>query len=214
MYDFLEPINIASLSNDKGYSNEQYGNHISAYEDEIPDLAAADIVIAGVNEYRGEGINIKGQAAEAIRSELYQLHFWHSDIKIADIGNIKTGATIADSYSAIKTILIELLNMNKTVVLLGGSHDIMLAQYYAFKQLGRQAEATVIDSKIDLTGSSSLPSENFLMEMLTTEPNFIKHYNHIGFQSYLVHPHMLETMHKLRFDCYRVAVAKENIEEM
>ena len=42
----------------------------------------------------------------------------------------------------------------------------------------------------------------------------IKHYNHIGFQSYLVHPGMLETMDKLRFDCFRVGAAKENIEEM
>jgi len=50
--------------------------------------------------------------------------------------------------------------------------------------------------------------------MLTGEPNFIRHYNHIGFQSYLVHPHMLETIDKLRFDCYRVGKVKENLEEM
>jgi len=214
MLDFLEPINTASFNDDKEYNNEQYGNHISAYEDELPELSAADIVIAGVNEHRGEGINVTGHAAEAIRREFYQLQYWHADIKIADIGNIKTGATIADSYSAIKTVLIELVNMNKTVVLLGGSHDATLAQYFACKQLGQHAEATVIDARIDLMGSSSLPSENFLMEMLTTEPNFIKHYNHIGFQSYFVHPHMLETMDKLRFDCYRVGMAKENMEEM
>src|SRR5690606_38980048 len=39
-------------------------------------------------------------------------------------------------------------------------------------------------------------------------------YNHIGFQSYLVHPHMLETLDKLRFDCFRVGKVRENIEEM
>ena len=52
------------------------------------------------------------------------------------------------------------------------------------------------------------------MEMLTSEPNIVNHYNHIGFQSYFVHPHMLETMDKLRFDCYRVGTAKEQLEEM
>ena len=50
--------------------------------------------------------------------------------------------------------------------------------------------------------------------MLTEEPNYTHNYNHIGFQSYLVHPHILETMDKLRFDCYRVGQVKENIEEM
>ena len=52
------------------------------------------------------------------------------------------------------------------------------------------------------------------MEMLTDEPNFIHHYNHIGFQSYYVHPRMLETMDKLRFDCFRVGKVKEFIDEM
>ena len=75
-------------------------------------------------------------------------------------------------------------------------------------------EATCIDSSIDLRGESSIRSENFLLEVLTSEPNMVTHYNHIGFQSYYVHPRMLETMDKLRFDCYRVGLAKENIEEM
>jgi len=51
-------------------------------------------------------------------------------VSIADIGNIKTGATLADSYAAVKAVLAELIRMNKTVVILGGSHDITLAQYY------------------------------------------------------------------------------------
>ena len=50
--------------------------------------------------------------------------------------------------------------------------------------------------------------------MLTDEPNFVHHYNHIGFQSFFVHPKMLETMDKLRFDCFRVGNVKERIEEM
>ncbi len=71
-----------------------------------------------------------------------------------------------------------------------------------------------MDALIDLNIDSTHRSDNFLMEMLTGEPNYIRHYNHIGFQSYFVHPHMLETMDKLRFDCFRVGNVKENIEEM
>jgi len=104
--------------------------------------------------------------------------------------------------------------MKKTVVLLGGSHDITLAQYFAYKELQQVIEATCIDANINLKGENPLRSENFLLELLTSEPNLVKHYNHIGFQSYFVHPRMLETMDKLHFDCHRVGVAKENIEEM
>lgn len=212
--EFLEKINIAVLNDDNGYNDAQFANHISAHESELPDLTNIDIVIAGINDQRGEGNNSPGTAAAAIRRQLYQLHYWHSDTKIADIGNIKTGAAIADTYAAVRTVVMELLKLNKTVILIGGSHDITLAQYSAYKQFNQIIEATVIDAIIDLKADQSVPAENFLMEMLTSEPNHIQHYNHIGFQSYLVHPRMLETMDKLRFDCYRVGNAKENMEEM
>lgn len=215
LHDFLSPVDIHVLNQDGGYNDGQFAKHIKIYESELPDLSDADIVLVGVNEYRGSGLfEVLESAASVIRRQLYQLHYWHFDTRIADIGDIKTGASLNDSYAAIKTVLAELLRMQKTVVIIGGSHDVTLAQYFAYRDLGRSIEAACIDATIDLRGESSLSSENFLLEMLTGEPNFVKHYNHIGFQSYFVHPRMLETMDKLRFDCYRVGVAKENMEEM
>lgn len=215
LHDFLSPVDIHVLNQDGGYNDGQFAKHIKIYESELPDLSDADIVLVGVNEYRGSGLfEVQESAASVIRRQLYQLHYWHFDTRIADIGDIKTGASLNDSYAAIKTVLAELLRMQKTVVIIGGSHDVTLAQYFAYRDLGRSIEAACIDATIDLRGESSLRSENFLLEMLTGEPNFVKHYNHIGFQSYFVHPRMLETMDKLRFDCYRVGVAKENMEEM
>ena len=215
LHDFLTAIPVHELNDDKGYTDGQLANHITIYENELPDITHADIILVGVNETRGSGIfDNPANAANAIRKQLYQLHYWHTDVMIADIGNIKTGATLTDSYAAVKTVLAELLRMNKTVVILGGSHDITLAQYFAYKELQQVIEATCIDATINLKGENPLRSENFLLEMLTGEPNLIKHYNHIGFQSYFVHPRMLETMDKLRFDCYRVGAARENLEEM
>ena len=215
LHDFLSPINIHSLNDDEGYNDGQLAKHIVINDGEIPDLEGIDIVLVGVGESRGSGVyDNYNDAADVIRKQLFQLHYWHNDVSIADIGNIKTGATLKDSYAAITTVLAELLSMNKTVVLLGGTHDITLAQYFAYKKLEKVIEATCIDATIDLKGESALRSENFLLEMLTGEPNMVKHYNHIAFQSYLVHPRMLETMDKLRFDCFRVGKVKENIVEM
>ncbi|MDP4285470.1 MAG: formimidoylglutamase [Bacteroidota bacterium] len=214
LHEFLSPVNIAELSDDKAYNDRQFASIIKTNEEEIPDLREIDIVLVGINEFRGAGFHSGKNAADAIRKQLYQLHYWHKDISIADIGNIRNGASLSDSYAVVKLVLKELLQINKTVIILGGSHDITLAQYYVYKDLNQLIEATVIDATIDLRGESSLRSENFLMEMLTSEPNMVKHYNHIGFQSYFVHPHMLETIDKLRFDCYRVGTVKEQLEEM
>ena len=209
LHEFLEPINVAALNDDGGYNDGQLATHISTYEEDLPDLADAEIVLMGINEGRNGS-----DAADAIRRQFYQLHYWHTDVRIVDIGNSKPGASVADSYAAVQTVVAELLRLKKTVVILGGTHDFTLAQYFAYREIQQLIEATVIDSMIDLKSESRLKGDNFLMEMLTGEPNHVKHYNHIGFQSYYVHPRMLETMDKLRFDCYRVGVARERIEEM
>jgi formiminoglutamase len=215
LIDFLHPLQLQELNDDNGYNDGQLGKHITIYESEFPELDKADIILVGSGEMRGSGVFIgESNAADMIRKQLYQLHYWHTDTSIVDIGNIKAGASLNDSYAAIKTVLAELLRIGKTVVILGGSHDLTLAQYGASKALEQVVEVTCIDSRIDLRGESSYRNENFLLEMLTGEPNLVKHYNHIAFQSYYVHPRMLETMDKLRFDCYRVGIVKDDMEEM
>lgn len=215
LHDFLTAIPVHQLNDDNGYTEGQLAKHIAVYETELPDITDADIILVGVNETRGSGVlDNTTNAADSIRKQLYQLHYWHTDVVIADIGNVKTGASLLDSYAAVQTVLAELFRLNKTVVILGGSHDIALAQYYAYKEFKQSIEVTSIDAFINLKTENPLRSENFLLEMLTGEPNLVKHYNHIGFQSYFVHPGMLQTMDKLHFDCYRVGTARENLEEM
>ena len=212
--EYLIPLQTAAINGDTNYGKQQLGNAIKIFEEEMPDISEVEIIIVGMDEFRGEGKNVSRSSADAIRKKLYELYYWHKEISIADIGNIKSGASLNDSFAAATIVLKELLQLNKTVVIIGGSHDNTIAQYNAYKELNRIIETTIVDAKIDLKSESPLRSENFLMEMLTGEPNMVRHYNHIAFQSYFVHPGMLETMDKLRFDCFRVGKVKEALAEM
>lgn len=213
--DFLEPINLAYLSNDEGYRDTQIGKHILIHDEEFPDISQAEMVIVGCGEMRGNGIEYDNASSpDEIRKEFYKLFHWHNNVHVADVGNIKKGASLQDTYAALQTIVSELIEQGKKVVILGGSHDITMAQYNAYVNAEKLVEAVCVDAAIDLNMDSVLMADNFLMDMLTSEPNFVKHYTHIGFQSYLVHPHMLETIDKLRFDCYRVGNVRDNIDEM
>jgi formiminoglutamase len=213
--DFLLPLNVAAIIGDDELNAQQLGVQINSYADEFPDIDAAEVILLGITEERGTGNgNKNSEAPDTIRKNLYRLFNWHTNLSIADIGNIKTGATLADTYAAAKTVIAELITQNKTVVILGGSHDLTLAQYGAYAQKEQIIEAGCIDAFINLRMDTPFKSENFLMEMLTSEKNFIRHYNHIGFQSYFVHPNMLQTMDNLRFDCFRVGSVKNDIEEM
>jgi len=214
--DFLTPVNKALLNEDEGYKDNQLGNNIDAYEDIFPAIENADLIIIGCDENRGRGIIQKNvyPSSDAVRKELYKLFHWHKEVHLADAGNVKPGATMQDTYAALRTVVSELMKQGRKILVIGGSHDLTLAQYDVYVKQNKIIEAVCIDATIDLNADSILPSDNFLMPMLTSEPNFIRHYNHIGFQSYFVHPGMLETIDKLRFDCFRVGKVKENIEDM
>ena len=186
--DFLDPVRLDEISMDSGYKEGQIGRVISLYDASFPDLDEAQIVLVGCTEQRGAALLHSSGAAHAIRSEFYNLYYWHQDIKIADIGNVKTGKTTTDTYAALKMVVHEMVSAGKLVVILGGSHDLTLAQYYAFADDRRQVDAVGIDAVIDINIDSPFRSDNFLMELLTAEPNYMRHYNHIGFQSYFVHP--------------------------
>lgn len=212
--DFLEPINLAMITGDLEMREGQMGRTIRLHQEQMPDISDVDIVIAGCDELRGDGDPSSKAGIDNIRKEFYALFAWHKHIQIADLGNIQCGASLNDTYAAIKAVAEEVIKAGKHFILLGGSHDLALALYEVYRAQEKIIDVTGVDAYIDLSIDNPVKSKNFLMELLTGEPNFIRHYNHIGFQSYYVHPHMLETMDKLRFDCYRLGKVKENIDEV
>ncbi|MGH2644228.1 MAG: formimidoylglutamase [Chitinophagaceae bacterium] len=213
LQDFIEPVEINELFGDISFNENQFGHFLFPKED-IDKTKEDDIVLIGIKEQRGDGFPVITSSPDMIRRQLYPMYHWHNDIVISDLGNVKCGTTLKDTKAALRSVIAELIKMKKVVVILGGSHDLTLAQYEAYASKERIIEATIVDALIDLHEEDGLPSHHFLMEMLTNQPNFLRHYNHIGFQSYFIHPRMLETLDKLRFDCYRLGIARENLEDM
>ncbi len=213
LQDFMEPIIMNDFFGDISFNENQFGYFLNQAEN-INKAEDDEIVLIGIKEQRGDGFPLPTASPDTIRKQLYPMYHWHNDIRVTDLGNIKCGLSLKDSKAALKTVIAGLLKMRKVVVILGGSHDLTFSQYDAYASKERIIEATVIDALIDLHEEDGLPSHHFLMEMLTTQPNFLRHYNHVGFQSYFIHPRMLETLDKLRFDCYRLGMARENIEDM
>ncbi len=211
---FFAAQHFIETKEDGTYEPHQLGAQAQYFIDDNFDWEDADIVIVGCGEQRGSDSELPySNSPDAIREELYKMYNWHG-IKIADAGNILEGADVYDTRAALRTVLKELHDAGKVVVVLGGSQDLTMQQYEAFKNAEQIIQATVTDMLIDMDETETVTAHSFLMDMLTEQPNFIAHYNHIGFQSYYVHPRILETLDKLRFDFYRVGVARQNLEEM
>src|SRR5664279_3516841 len=128
--DYLDPINTVEISNDEEYNDGQVGKLIQVYEEDFPDLLQADILLVGCREERGSRRSrtlLNGP--DMIRRQFYKLYHWHTDIRLVDVGNIKTGSTLTDTYAALRSVMNELINLGKTVIILGGSHDLTPVSY-------------------------------------------------------------------------------------
>lgn len=214
--EILQYTDSSVLHAIKPYSNTQLGSYIRPIASSEDDLDDLDIILIGCGEVRGQQADAKEMslASDLIRKELYQLHFWHPEIKIGDLGNIIQGKSLKDTKSALSFVLGVLNRMNKRVLILGGSHDLTIQQYEVFKQKKEMVDFTVIDMLVDLNDDTETEYNSFLLEALTSSPNYVRHFNLIGFQSYYANPHLIETLDKLQFDCFRLGKAREYIDQL
>src|SRR5688572_8381909 len=91
--DFLQSVDKHRISEDAGYKQGQIGAHIEVYEEYLPEINDVDVVLVGCNEQRGSGRIAESMAADSVRKELYNLYYWHNDVTLADVGNVRTGKT-------------------------------------------------------------------------------------------------------------------------
>lgn len=214
LHSFFASKHFAELPNNIATNSLQIGKKIEVITELNGDWADADIILLGCGEQRGNNFDQAwSYAPDAIRAELYQMYDWHPTIKVADLGNLLEGASISDTKASLRMVLEEIYDAGKIAIIIGGSQDLSLQQYDIFKKKEKTINAVFIDSLIDLEDTENIDDQNYLMEMLTSHPNFVNHFTQLGFQSYFVNPNMLETLDKLRFDCIRLGKVRENLED-
>ena len=180
-----------------------------------PDYLEADIVLIGVKEDRN-AFNNEGcaLAPDYVRKYLYNLYPGIFEPKIVDLGNIKAGFQVSDTYFALSSVVAEMLEKNIFPVIIGGSQDLTYANYQAYQNLGLIINIVSIDSMFDLGNSAEeVSSRSFLSNIILHQPNYLFNYANLGYQTYFVDQDALKLMKNLMFDTYRLGVLRENIEE-
>jgi arginase family enzyme len=193
------------------------GDKIIAFTDsgDFPDYLEADIVLIGVKEdrnaYNNEGCAL---APDYVRKYLYTLFPGAFELKIVDLGNIKTGFQVTDTYFALSSVIEEMLEKNILPVIIGGSQDLTYANYQAYQNLGLIINIVSIDSMFDLGSSEDeVTSRSFLSNIILHQPNYLFNYANLGYQTYFVDQDALKLMKNLMFDTYRLGILRDNVEE-
>lgn len=181
----------------------------------FPEFGNFDLAIVGVGEDRGSVRNDGCcDAPNRIREKLYALKTSTHNYRIADLGNVVPGLELKDTYSALTTIMVELLRQGVFVVILGGSQDLTFAQYVAYQKLEETVNIVAVDAKFDLGSTEEvLSADSYLGKIVLHEPNFLFNFSNIAYQTYFVGTDQVELMEKLYFDSYRLGQVHKDIEE-
>lgn len=209
--DFFSAVNVEVFTPKAGFLTSQLGLKATFFQETFPELEedAYDMAIVGVQDDRA-AVNNEGcaLAPDYFRAQFYTLHEGPYTTRIVDLGNIKAGATISDTYVALKMVVSELMKLNIVPVIIGGGQDLTYAQYLAYEPLEQKVDLVVVDSKFDLDEEDqeglSAKSDTYLNKILLHQPNYLFNFSNIGYQTYFVNQDSLKVMSKLYFDVHRL----------
>jgi len=187
-------------------------NHLLIYKDQFPDLEGVKVALFGVNETRGAVNSLKNKESDSIREQLYNLEWYDHFPQIIDLGDIKIGNEIEDTYFAIESV-VEYLVQNEIIpFIIGGSQDLTFSQYRAYSNLEQLVNLVNIDFKIDIGEiNEGVSSDNFLTSIITHQPNFLFNFSNIGHQVYFNKQEKLLITDKMFFETLRLGELNANI---
>ncbi len=215
--DYFEPVDPAILKDGEAPLKNTLGEIIDTYteKDFFPVLEEAHIAFLGVGEER-RAHNNEGcmHAPDAVRHYLYRLYQGNYKGRMVDLGNIRPGHNVEDTYFALKEVVNRLLRVQIVPVIIGGSQDLTFAQYLGYEEVHNTINIVAVDNSFDLgDADSSFGSKNWLGKIILHQPNHLFNFSNIGYQTYLVDPKGVDLMSKLNFDTYRLGFVQKNIEE-
>lgn len=214
---YFNPVSSDTFYPDD-YAHPRVGHLIQRHTTEapFPDLDDADIAIIGVRENRGRDYQGTGQnGPDEIRRYLYRLFPMRKQLKIVDLGNMKEGNTIDDTWAALSEIVGSMLEKSIIPIILGGGQHLSWANYRAYENMGQIINIASIDAAFDIgENNTDSQSKSWLSRIILHQPNYLFNYTNIGYQTYFVDQEAIKLMKKMFFDAYRLGFVNKNIEEI
>jgi len=213
--NLLKPVDDHLIVHNELMSSLILGNKIQIHSSEhgIPDLDTTKIVIIGIPEnrnsidYLGDELNLN-----EIRKSLYNLYPGNWSTEIADLGNLILGESVEQTYGRIISMLSILFEKNIIPIIIGGSHDLLYANYRAYDSFKSTVNIVNIDSNFDI-GDSAKPINNlsYLGKIILDEPHNLFNYSNLGYQTYHNSQEEIDLMENLYFESYRLGEVSSNI---
>lgn len=217
--EFLIPPDTDEILGDAAFGSAQLARHIVFYDGKEIDFSEYNIAILGVPEDRGNAENPgSAHAPDEVRRQFYKLYLPNveAEFKVIDLGNIRQGESLKDTYFGLATVMLQLITNKVIPIIIGGGHDLTYGQYLGYQELYSLINMVVIDERIDMheDPERKMTADSFIMQILMHNPNYLFNYSHLGYQTYLNDPKAIETLDSLSFDCQRLGLVRADLEEV
>jgi len=170
-------------------------------KEHFPELSKGSIAIIYIPEFRGSICEF--ERPEKFRQRLYALHPAHSwTTKLIDLGNVRLGQTLEDTYFALSEIVTNLVKKQIIPCVIGGSADLTLAIYRGYARLEQFVNLCSVSSSLDIGSPSS--TNGYIRDILFQRPCYLFNLANLGVQIPLVEKEELDLFDKLYFDICRL----------
>jgi len=203
--DYLIKVDRRKINND--FLKEGYlgNNLLSDYKNNLKDF---NVVIVGINEFRNSIVKDAIADTYLIRQYLYRLTGFPK-VRIVDLGDLKPGKTILDTYTALKELSDYFINKGIFLLAFGGTQELSLSCCESILRNKKKAEIGFIDAKID-DENGDLHSQSFLSNsMLADNHEIIK--SVLAYQSYFSPSNKIRELSSKGYNFYRLGLIRENM---
>ena len=174
-----------------------------------------DVFIIGVPEGRlSIGNESCALAPDEIRSSLYELYEGEWDLKILDLGNLRIGQTVEDTYAILEQLTTYLIQRGGVLLVLGGGHDLMIPIYRGHCALGKPLNFASADAYLDFQDGVSCHSRSFLSHLLESNESMLSTYSLFGYQTYLCDPKEVHLLNQMNFNLLRLGEVNSDLNEI
>ncbi len=173
--------------------------------DDFENPSKGSIAILYVPEFRNTGKKSVSEYIDEFRKSLYNLYIGEWKSPVFDLGVIKPGKKVDDTFAALAEVVHELVKNKVTPLVIGGSQDLTFAMYKAYERLEQTVNILDIDHALDMgKPDEPLSEKNWLSKIIVHKPGYLFNYSLLGYQSYLTNKEEINLLDKMFFDSYRL----------
>jgi arginase family enzyme len=214
-FEFLQPVNENVLAFREELSVQTLGKKIivHAAEEGLPELEEVKIAFVGILDNRGQNEELRPHVhLNYIRKEFYSLFPGNWHLNMADLGDIKPGESVQDTYFVVKKVTEQLVKQGVIPVFIGGSQDMAYAVYRGYDKLEQMVNYVTVDAKYDFgKENEAMSATSYVTRMIIEEPHNLFNYSNVGFQTYFNSQEEIDLIEKLYFDAYRLGEVCKDI---